>query len=461
MLPPSVRDWLPEGHLSYFISDTIDALDLSGFYRPYQGDGRRNSPFDPRMMVKILTYAYATGTFSSRKIAKKLEEDVAFRALCAGNFPSHRTIAEFRERHLQEFRELFGQVVRIGAEVDLVKMGTLAVDGTKVRASASKHKAMSYGRMKQEQERLAAEIAELTARARQTDVEEDALYGAENRGDELPSELRRREERLSKIEQAVERLRARQVEEDRAQGRKEEEESSGKKSRFKRKFGEPEEKKQDNFTDPQSRIMKTSVGFEQCYNAQLAVDGERHLIRDRLRGWFRGWKCLQRAMETCFPLVCREQKGDAPMARQKSTPLRTALSRMFPAALLKRLASETGTVRRQRRVDPVKLFWVVVLTLGSGRSRSFAGFAVPMSGSRGRGLSASSFYNRFTPAFTRFLRELLGVGLEKLNRCAGGTWSGSARNSGYPLRGLHGRSGCTTPWRPAGRRAAPITPWRP
>jgi transposase len=278
LLPPSVRDWLPEGHLSHFISDTIDALDLSGFYRPYQGDGRRNSPFDPRMMVKILTYAYATGTFSSRKIAKKLEEDVALRGLCAGNFPSHRTIAEFRERHLPEFRELFVQVVRIAAEVGLVKMGTLAVDGTKVKASASKHKAMSYGRMKQEQERLAAEIAELTARAAQTDVEEDALYGAEHRGDELPSELRRREERLSKIEQAVERLRARQVEEDRAQGREEEEESSGKKSRFKRKFGEPEEKKQDNFTDPQSRIMKTSVGFEQCYNAQLAVDGERHLI---------------------------------------------------------------------------------------------------------------------------------------------------------------------------------------
>lgn len=278
LLPPSVRDWLPEGHLSYFISDTIDALDLSGFYRPYEGDGRRNSPFDPRMMVKLLIYAYATGTFSSRKIAKKLEEDVAFRVLCAGNFPAHRTIAEFRERHLKEFRELFEQVVRIAGEVGLVKMGTLAVDGTKVKASASKHKAMSYGRMKQEQERLAAEIAELTTQASQTDAEEDARYGAENRGDELPSELRRREERLSKIQQAVERLRARQVEEDRAQGRKEEEETSGKKSRFKRKYGEPEEKAQDNFTDPQSRIMKTSAGFEQCYNAQLAVDGERHLI---------------------------------------------------------------------------------------------------------------------------------------------------------------------------------------
>jgi transposase len=279
LLPASVRDWLPEGHLAFFISDTIDALDLSGFYRLYEGDGRRNCPFDPRMMVKILAYAYATGTFSSRKIAKKLEEDVAFRVLCAGNFPAHRTIAEFRERHLGEFEELFGQVVRIAVEVGLVKLGTLAIDGTKMKASASKHKAMSYCRMKQEQERLAAEIAELTSRAAQTDAQEDARYGAENRGDELPSELRRREQRLHKIGQAVERLRARQKEEDRAQGRSEDENGpDGAKSRFKRKFGEPAEKKQDNFTDPQSRIMKTSMGFEQCYNGQLAVDGDSRLI---------------------------------------------------------------------------------------------------------------------------------------------------------------------------------------
>ena len=282
LLPPSARDWLPEKHLAYFVSDTVDALDLSGFYGFYDGDGRRNSPFDPRMMVKLLVYGYATGTFSSRKIAKKLHEDVGFRVLCAENFPAHRTIADFRERHLGEFHALFVQVVQTAQEVGLVKLGSVAVDGTKVKASASKHKAMSYGRMKQEQERLEGEIRELTQRAAQVDAEEDARHGAENSGEEIPEELRRREQRVAKIEEAVKRLRERQAEEDRAQGRKEPEEGAppavGSEEKSKRPFGEPEDKKQDNFTDPQSRIMKTSSGFEQCYNGQLAVDGDSRLI---------------------------------------------------------------------------------------------------------------------------------------------------------------------------------------
>jgi transposase len=280
--------------LAYFLSDTVDALDLSAFYGCYEGDGRRNSPFDPRMMVKVLLYGYATGTFSSRKIAKKLHEDVAFRVLCAENFPAHRTIAEFRERHLGEFHELFVQVVQTAQEVGLVSLGTVAVDGTKVKASASKHKAMSYGRMKQDQERLEAEIKELTERAAQVDAEEDARHGSENPGEEIPEELRRREQRVDKIREAVKRLRERQAEEDRAQGRSEPKEreqalpaddqekqglpTDGQEKKPKRPFGEPEEKKQDNFTDPESRIMKTSSGFEQCYNGQLAVDGDSRLI---------------------------------------------------------------------------------------------------------------------------------------------------------------------------------------
>jgi transposase len=272
-LPSSPRDWLPEGHLAFFISDTVDNLDLSAFYEPYEGDGRRNSPFEPRMMVKILLYGYATGTFSSRKLAKKLYEDVAFRFLAGENFPAHRTIAEFRQRHLAAFRDLFVQVVRIAKEVGLVKLGTVAIDGTKVKASASKHKAMSYGRMKKEEQRLRTEIEELTSRASRADVEEDALYGAENSGEEIPEELKRREGRLSKIREAMERLKSRQAEEDREAGR-----SPEQKSRAKRPFGEPEEKKQDNFTDPQSRIMKTSSGFDQCYNGQLAVDAENRVI---------------------------------------------------------------------------------------------------------------------------------------------------------------------------------------
>src|ERR1700726_1099947 len=164
LLPPSPRDWLPEGHLAYFISETVDTLDLSAFYAPYEGDGRRNQPFEPAMMVKVLLYAYATGTFSSRRIARKLEEDVAYRVLAVGNFPAHRTICEFRQEHLKAFGELFVQVVRIAREAGVVRMGSLVVDGSKVKANASKHKAMSYGRMREEERRLQGQIAELTAR---------------------------------------------------------------------------------------------------------------------------------------------------------------------------------------------------------------------------------------------------------------------------------------------------------
>jgi len=141
LLPPSPKDWLSEDHLVYFISETVDRLDLSGFYRRYEGDGRRNRPFDPRLMVKLLLYGYATGVFSSRKLAKKLEEDVAFRVLGAGNFPAHRTICEFRQRHLEEFQELFVELVRVAREAGMIRLGTVAVDGAKVKANASKRKA--------------------------------------------------------------------------------------------------------------------------------------------------------------------------------------------------------------------------------------------------------------------------------------------------------------------------------
>jgi transposase len=275
LLPPSPRDWLPDGHLAYFLSDTVDALDLKAFDEPYAGDGRRNSPYDPRMMVKLLLYGYATGVFSSRKVAKKLHEDVAFRVLAGESFPAHRTLAEFRQRHLAAFQSLFVQVLLIAREAGLLRMGTVAVDGTKVKASASKRKAMSYGRMKQDQELLRSEIEELTSRATQVDAEEDAQYGPDNSGDELPEELRRREQRLGKIQEAIERLRSRQAAEDRAKDRKEAPAATETK---RREFGEPLDKKQDNFTDPESRIMKTSSGFEQCYNGQLAVDGESRLI---------------------------------------------------------------------------------------------------------------------------------------------------------------------------------------
>ncbi len=280
LFPPDPRDWLPDDHLAFFVSDTVDAIDLSGFYARYEGDGRRKQPFEPRMMVKLLIYGYATGVFSSRKIARKLHEDVAFRVLCAGNFPAHRTIAEFRQRHLGEFESLFVQVVRIAQEVGLIKLGTLALDGSKVKANASKHKAMSYSRMLAEEKRLRKEIRELTQQARLVDEQEDVKYGVDRRGDELPEELSRREKRLATIRAARDRLERRQREADEAAGREPgDEDRQGRRGpKYKRPFGRPPDKAQENFTDPDSRIMKCSTGYEQCYNAQLAVDDAQQLI---------------------------------------------------------------------------------------------------------------------------------------------------------------------------------------
>lgn len=282
LLPPSPSEWLPENHLAFFISEVVDEMDLSGLYeRHEESDPRGNQPFHPAMMLKILIYAYATGTFSSRRIAQKIEEDVAYRVLAAGNFPQHRTICDFRREHLQRFVELFKQVVQIARNSGLVKLGRVAIDGTKIKANASKHKAMSYDRMKQEEKRLENEIAELIKQAERTDRQEDQEYGSDQRGDELPQELQRRESRLKKIREAKKRLEERQAEEDRQKGRHEGDggRPDGKKGQpFKKEFGQPREKAQDNFTDPESRIMKAGHGFEQSYNAQACVDQEHQII---------------------------------------------------------------------------------------------------------------------------------------------------------------------------------------
>jgi len=281
LLPPALSEWLPENHLVYFVSEIIDRLDLQIFYARYDGDGRRNQPFDPALLVKVLVYGYATGVFSSRKIARKLYEDVAFRMLGAGNFPSHRTICDFRLRHLPELKELFVQVVRLAKELGLVKLGTIALDGTKIKANASKHKAMSYGRMKEQEQKLKEEIEALLESARTTDAQEDARLGVDQADEELPLELQRRQERLAKIEAAKARIEARQREADQERGRHPDDEQrhgDGAGRPFKHPFGVPDDKAQDNFTDSQSRIMKMGGSFEQCYNAQAAVDGESQLI---------------------------------------------------------------------------------------------------------------------------------------------------------------------------------------
>jgi transposase len=272
LLPEALQDWLPEGHLAYFISDTVDGLDLSAFHARYAGGGARNQPFHPAMMVKVLVYAYATGVFSSRKIARKLHEDVALRVLGAGNFPAHRTISDFRAFHLKELSELFVQVVRLAREMGLVKLGTIAVDGTKVKANASRHKAMSYGHMLKAEAELRAQIAALLSRAKSAD-------DAEKNEPELdiPAEITRRQDRLDAIAQARARLEQRQREAELERGRDPDDKPRG--GRYKREFGVPEDKAQDNFTDPDSRIMKCAGGgFDPSYNAQTAVDETAHII---------------------------------------------------------------------------------------------------------------------------------------------------------------------------------------
>ena len=280
LLPPDVREWLPEGHLAHHVSDLVDGLDLTAFYALYEGDGRRNAPYEPRMMVKVLLYAYATGVFSSRRVARKLEEDVGFRVLAAGNFPQHRTLCEFRRRHLEDFQALFVEVVRLAQELGLARLGKLSIDGTKVRANASKRKAMSYDRMQEEEQRLESEIEALLRQADAVDEAEDSRLGAEVRGDDLPAELRRREERLAAIREAKARLEAAARAADDARGRQPGQDRNPKGGRpYKRAYGEPDEKAQSNFTDPESSIMKTSnEGFQQCYNAQVAVDGGHQLV---------------------------------------------------------------------------------------------------------------------------------------------------------------------------------------
>ncbi|WP_017876607.1 IS1182 family transposase [Janthinobacterium sp. CG3] len=281
LLPHALQDWLPEGHLAYFVSDTVDSLDLSAFHARYAGGGSRNQPFNPAMMVKILVYGYATGVFLSRKLARKLYEDVALRMLAADNYPAHRTICDFRAIHLKELSDLFVQVVKMAKECGLVKLGTIGVDGTKIKANASRHKAMSYDRMQKAERELKDQIDALLARARAADA-------AEKNEPELdiPAEIARREDRLAVIRAARARLEDRQRQADIARGRSDDEdvppEDSGKpkkKSRFKYKFGEPKPDAQENFTDPESRIMKRAGGgFDYAYNAQAAVDESAHII---------------------------------------------------------------------------------------------------------------------------------------------------------------------------------------
>jgi len=266
LLPPSLRDWLPENHLSYFVSDVVDNLDLSEIESVYEKEDRGYPPYHPHMMTKLLVYAYCIGVYSSRKIQKHLVEDVAFRVLAAGNQPDFRTISDFRKIHHKALEGLFQQVLRLAMKAGAIKLGRVAIDGSKVKANASKHKAMSYGRMKQEERALKKEVRRLLAQAEAADHEEDARYGKDKSGDELPEELSRRETRLQRIREAKRALEQ--------EAREEAEENDEEES----KDAKPEDKTQYNFSDPESCIMKGPDGFVQAFNTQVAVESISQLI---------------------------------------------------------------------------------------------------------------------------------------------------------------------------------------
>src|SRR5438445_6831581 len=259
LLPPSLREWLPEDHLAYFVSDLIDQLDLSAITTVYEDEERGYPPYHPVMLTKVLVYAYCVGVFSSRRIQRRLAEDVGFRVLAAGNEPDFRTIADFRKKHLATLKGFFEQVLHLARELGAPRVGRVALDGSKIKANASKHKAMSYGRMREKQRQLRAEVNDLLAQAEAADAAEDAEYGRDRRGDELPAELQRRESRLKRIREAKRALEARAKEEAAAAGKPDD-------------SAKPDSKAQYNFTDPESRIMKGPDGFVQGYNVQVAVD---------------------------------------------------------------------------------------------------------------------------------------------------------------------------------------------
>jgi transposase len=259
LMPPALADWVPEDHLARFVRDLVETLDLHAIEEVY-AEERGYPPYDPRMMVTVLLYAYCTGTYSSRKIAAKLVDSVAFRFLAAGNQPDFRTISEFRRRHGEALAALFTQGLRLCRQAGLVKLGRVAIDGTKIKANASKHKAMSYGRMRTQEAALAAEVRALLQQAEGADRDDDARYGRERRGDELPAELARRDSRLQKIREAKAALEAEARAAATAAGKPPDD-------------ARPSDTAQRNFTDPEAKIQKTSDGFIQGYNAQIAVDG--------------------------------------------------------------------------------------------------------------------------------------------------------------------------------------------
>jgi len=280
LLPPSHWDWLPDDHLVHFINELTQVLDLSAIYAGYEGR-RGQPPYDPEMMTKVWIYAYCLGIRSSRKVEQALHEHIGFRVLSGDQQPGYWTLNNFRSRHSEALGELFFQTVQLAVKLGLVSMKQIAIDGTKLKANASKNKAMSYKRMCEEEKRLKAEIEAYLNECDAVDKEENEKYG-DNRGDELPEHLRIPEQRLEAIRKAKAELEA----EARERARHEQEERRAKAESEGRAFrprkdpdkATPKARAQRNFTDPESRIMKGPDAFVQAYNGQLAVDTESQII---------------------------------------------------------------------------------------------------------------------------------------------------------------------------------------
>src|SRR5437667_10830202 len=277
---------LPEGDLVFFLIDTVSRLDLRRFYAPYEDETRGAPPFDPAMMVCLLLYAYCVGIFSSRKIALACERNLAFLAIVGQDRPDFRTISDFRKIHLDAFADVFSEVLRLAAAAGLIKLGNIAIDGTKIQGNASRHKAMSYSYMKKEEQRLRAEIDALLQQAQAQDATEEAALGSRH-GDELPDELRRREDRLAVIQAAKQRLEEQaRAEAEAERQRRQEAEAERQRSGQKRRGKEPgpiqetpDDKAQTNFTDPELKMMKANnKGWDYCGNAQASVDGACQII---------------------------------------------------------------------------------------------------------------------------------------------------------------------------------------
>src|SRR5277367_2915011 len=282
----SPRGALPEDDLVFFLIDLIPQIDLTPFHQHYAREMRGQPPFDVTMMVTLLVYAYSVGVCSSRKIAAACERNLAFRAIAGDDRPDFRTISDFRKIHLAAIKSLFIEVLRVAGELGMVKLGNLSTDGTKMRANASRHKAMSYGYMNKEINRLETEIDQLLKHAEELDAEQDAALGS-RRGDELPDELKRREQRLAKIKEAKARLEAKALAKAEEEQRRRDQEQAKREAEGRQRRGKepapvdsnPEEKAQTNFTDPEAKIMKQSnKGFDYSYNAQAVVDGTDQII---------------------------------------------------------------------------------------------------------------------------------------------------------------------------------------